>query len=375
MRVRHFVVAASLLALAVAPALAQGTGDRNARFGEWDSNGDGVLQKTEFRGHPGNFDAMDANHDRVLSREEFVSRYRMDDSNPTAVPPAPPVAPVVPVAPPAPPAAPDPFATVDLNHDGHVTPSEWRASPFNLAAADFVVYDANDDGRINREEHAQVANRTSRPSQFADRDLNNDGFLSRREWTNVEPVPFDRLDRDRDSRVSWEEYRDPSRASSARDTRFDDMDRNGDGRLSRREMGSDRDAFDRLDRNNDGEVTYAEYDHPAAEGNERARFDELDRNNDRSISRREWEGDGDAFDDLDANRDGRLTLSEYDDRREDYDDRRELETRFRSLDRNRDGWVTRNEWRDSSSDFNRLDRNRDGRLSTAELLPQRQLEP
>ena len=45
-------------------------------FRDRDKNHDGVLTLEEYGGHPGNFSAMDANGDRVLSRDEFVNRYR-----------------------------------------------------------------------------------------------------------------------------------------------------------------------------------------------------------------------------------------------------------------------------------------------------------
>lgn len=80
---------------------------REAKFREWDTNKDGVLELSEFRGHPGNFHAMDCNHDGVLSLEEFVNRYHCG-----AALPVPPAATAVPRAVPTP--APTPTPSIGL---------------------------------------------------------------------------------------------------------------------------------------------------------------------------------------------------------------------------------------------------------------------
>jgi Ca2+-binding EF-hand superfamily protein len=162
-------------------------------------------------------------------------------------------------------------------------------------------------------------------------------------------------------------------AQRARALRFQDLDVDRDGRVSRAEWkGSDR-AFDAYDRNGDGDLTRAEIRQARRNGGEAAddrlllddrdeasRFDGLDANNDNRISRGEWRDGPEAFDRLDENRDRVLTRAELTADATATD-------RFDALDVDRNGAVTRGEWIESAAAFSRLDANRDGRLTRQEL--------
>lgn len=160
--------------------------------------------------------------------------------------------------------------------------------------------------------------------------------------------------------------------------RFVEMDRNGDGTITRDEWrGSDR-SFRAHDWNGDErlsgnevrvggarETTEDDYDparRPQFRNWTERGFTNLDRNNDGRISRAEWYYDREAFVRADRDRDNALTKAEFlgtgvDDDRED---------RFEYLDANNNGRIERSEWHGSGDTFDWMDRNNDGTLSRAE---------
>jgi len=156
--------------------------------------------------------------------------------------------------------------------------------------------------------------------------------------------------------------------------RFQEMDTNRDGVITRDEWrGSDR-AFRNQDWNGDGVLSGDELRvgarrpprDVAGTSGRQDRFTALDTNGDGYISRSEWRGNGTVFNALDANGDGVLT-------------RREAigtnpagtngggEDAFARIDANGDGAITRGEWRWNTAAFDRLDLNRDGRVSREEF--------
>src|SRR4029453_11932280 len=91
------------------------------------------------------------------------------------------------------------------------------------------------------------------------------------------------------------------------------------------------------------------------------RFDYLDTNNDGRISRAEWHITAERFDALDDNRDGFLTRAEV---RGTSDPPPDL---FTSVDVNRDNRISRDEWHWSRPSFDSRDDNRDGFLTREEF--------
>jgi hypothetical protein len=151
--------------------------------------------------------------------------------------------------------------------------------------------------------------------------------------------------------------------------RFQGLDRNKDGIITRNEWRGNDPSFSNEDWNGDGVLSGDEV-HPGARrlgdllSSERsaARFRDLDRNKDGVIARNEWRGDRRAFDRLDTSRNGMLNRDEFFARKNDH------EGRFADLDRNNNGVIARNEWDDDRQAFDRLDANRDGVLRRDEFL-------
>lgn len=423
MRLESVIHLVAVFGLCAGAAAAQ---DRAARFVERDTNRDGVLTLHEYQstgGHPGNFRALDTNNDGVLSRGEFVNRAGgVEDDAVAEVKAAP-----------APVGAADPnvltkveFNKLDVNRDDVLTKVEWTGD-----ASTFRKLDINNDGYVSSAEYVAAAPLTgalggfgtgSADNRFLVKDRNRDGLLTRSEY-GVDSPPFDRVDRNDDGRVSYDEFLSQPAADS-RQARFDELDRNNDGVVSRGEWGREAGVFHLADRNGDGVVTVREYlNAPAGETSE-LRFEQLDLDSDGVIVRREWPAgesvaferadrndDGAvtrwefanagaaqapaelSFEDMDHNNDGvvsryewhadRATFVRMDRNRDEIITYREFQTplpvdtrtsRFQTLDRNRDRLITRAEWPSDRESFAILDRNRDGRLTTYEYLDARGLE-
>jgi Ca2+-binding EF-hand superfamily protein len=163
--------------------------------------------------------------------------------------------------------------------------------------------------------------------------------------------------------------------------RFQVMDANGDGAISRSEWRGSDQSFQRHDWNGDrvlsgNEVRLGASRDLGEEGNDydQARpefrnwtergFTNVDRNRDGRIARGEWFYDGEGFIRADRNGDGALTREEFLSGDVDVD----REDRFEYLDANRNGRIERTEWHASRDAFTWLDRNRDGALSRQEVV-------
>jgi Ca2+-binding EF-hand superfamily protein len=211
------------------------------------------------------------------------------------------------------------FQAMDTNNDGRITRDEWRGS-----AQSFRVHDWNSDGELSGEEirAGSARPRTGDPDytpnqyvlddwseqRFQSMDRNRDGRITRAEWY-YDVEGFLRADRNRDNVLTRAEFLNPD-FDDDRGDQFDYLDLNGNGRIEQNEWHGSRQAFQWLDRNRDGVLNRAEV--AGADLGSGDQFTSLDLNNDRSISLNEWQWSRASFDRLDTNNDGRLTRREFD---------------------------------------------------------------
>jgi len=215
------------------------------------------------------------------------------------------------------------FDSMDTNNDGVITKAEWRGTE-----RAFLNQDWNGDGRLSGQEVALGARR-------------NSNF----EEADHIPNRFERY-------VSWTQ------------AGFNNLDHNRDRRISSNEWHFDLETFRRVDRNRDGALDQTEFLGGEVDDVRDTSFDDLDWNNNGRVERSEWSGTPAVFTNLDRNRDGVLSRFEVvggiDTPNDTWDE-------FVSLDYNRNGSVARDEWHWSTVSFTRRDTNRDGMLSRQEF--------
>ena len=93
------------------------------------------------------------------------------------------------------------------------------------------------------------------------------------------------------------------------------------------------------------------------------RFQGMDRNRDGRITRSEWRGNSQSFRNQDWNNDGVLSGREV---RANARRVRNSNTGVEAIDRDRNGRIDRGEWMGTRDEFRRLDRNNDGYITSAE---------
>lgn len=157
------------------------------RFQELDRNGDRTITRDEWRGNDRSFRNQDWNGDGVLSGIELRIGAQRPPRNRDMVGTS---------------GRTNQFADLDRNGDGRLTRGEWLGS-----AAVFDALDANGDGVLTQLE-AVGTNAGTRNNEFTTADVNGDGVVARNEW-QWNPSAFDRLDANRDGRLTRDEFDNP----------------------------------------------------------------------------------------------------------------------------------------------------------------------
>jgi Ca2+-binding EF-hand superfamily protein len=195
------IAAASFAALAGVAgfALAQQDGAQERQHGlfQSDSNNDGTVTQSEFdASRTARFDALDANDDGQLTREEMRAgrgergehgrrgHHRRGGHRGMHL------------------------ERADANNDGNITREEFLAGPSQM----FARLDDNNDGVISADERPQRGERSERRGR-RHADANSDGQISQSEFAAMSASRFERLDSNDDGRVTREE------AESARSRR------------------------------------------------------------------------------------------------------------------------------------------------------------
>lgn len=247
---------AALLFLGVSTATAQVTSSQSeplrvpsqdGRFADMDTNRDGVIQRTEWRGSLQSFRVHDWNRDGMLSGDELrVGRWRQGTWEDVDY---------------------DPdrpgdffywnesaFTSLDRNRNGVIARNEW---PYDLET--FYRVDRNRDNRLSRTEFLGEANfDDDRDDRFEDLDLDNNGRIERSEWHGSQEA-FIWLDSNRNGWLSRAETTGNVNPNAATNADFRRIDMNNNGRITRDEWFWSRASFDQRDLNRDGMLTLREF--------------------------------------------------------------------------------------------------------------------
>lgn len=218
-----------------------------------DRNEDGKVTREEWTGTAEAFAQLDLDGNQVLDRR--------DRAEAEAAAPAP--APALPETAAYLPATEQLLRRFDKDRDELLSQRELRGQQFLLAALPFA--DADGDGALSAREldalAAAVARRVDerngrRPEPyrvpFDTWDQDRDGKVRQNEWQGPRAV-FDSIDLDRDAAVSREEIVRYERRVNGEDF-VERFDLDGDGKVSAEEFAGPPGAFRRADRNGDGRV-------------------------------------------------------------------------------------------------------------------------
>jgi hypothetical protein len=212
----------------------------------------------------------------------------------------------------------------------------------------FQALDKDRDGRITRAEW------DGNDRSFQNHDWNGDGVLSGNE---VRPGAH------RDTELADHQPNRFERNLNWTKANFTALDHNRDNRISANEWHYDFETFRRVDANRNDSLSLQEFLGEGVEDLRDTSFDDMDWNNNGRVERAEWHGGTAEFNRLDANRDGILSRYEVVGSQASFD----AYDQFQNLDFDRNGTLSRAEWHWSNASFAVRDRNRDGIISRQEF--------
>jgi EF hand len=238
------------------------TAQAQMRFQGMDTNKDGVITRSEWRGNDTSFRNQDWNGDGILSGDEVRTGARRQanwsqdwnrdgrvDNLDSQISQR--------------------FRGYDMNSDNRVGRSEWPGD-----ARLFTRLDTSRDGYLSIQEYTQgggfnLDSQGGAPYRFSNIDRNRDGWVTRNEW-NMGDADFNRLDVNRDNRISRYEFENDTAAyNDYRYTpaQFNTFDTNRDGWLTRPETRMTAVEFDRFDTNRDNRISRFEFENVATASN------------------------------------------------------------------------------------------------------------
>lgn len=203
------------------------------RWRAMDTNNDGRISRSEWRGNARAFANHDWNNDGVLSGDEVRPAAARGDR-------------------PGRDWTEERFIDLDRNRDGRLTRGEWQDD-----GASFERADRNGDNRLTRPEFLRAASAEEYASadRFEQLDVNGNGRIDRREWDGT-PDGFEWLDRNDDGSLSRAET--VGNDASPQDRTFRSLDVDRSGTIEMDEWPGTRNTFAVRDRNGDWRLTEEE---------------------------------------------------------------------------------------------------------------------
>ncbi len=285
------------------------------------------------------------------------------------------------------------FALRDVNNDGRLSHEEYYAPSVGTkwekdAKAASIKYDCNADGFLSLKEFAWTPNGTTNPQEhFSLLDSDKNSQVSLTEYLllcsgqkeNISRSIFLRRDSDADSVLSLKEFSVPlQKLPRTLQSRFAELDRDGDGKVSKKEYVSPhiggkweksatRESVS-YDLDQDGFLSLQEFVFtPASQLSPKQRFEYLDSNRDKKLSPKEYLiaysnssrrkiADRILFFQRDTDNDLFLSLSEY--LEQIASEKISNEDLFLALDENNDNFLALDEYLKRSSKEHRAPESR-----------------
>jgi EF hand len=216
------------------------------RFAAMDTNRDGIIQRSEWRGNDRSFANQDWNNDGELSGDEVrvgaqrnanweeadhvPNRYERYNSWTQAG-----------------------FTNLDHNRDRKITANEWH-----FDRETFRRVDRNNDGALDQAEFIGEDVDDARVDNFDELDWNNNGRVERNEWYGT-PAVFNSMDRNKDGVLSRFEVVGGVEGRNDTWDQFVSLDYDRNGSISRDEWHWSGASFGRYDTNRDNMLSRQEF--------------------------------------------------------------------------------------------------------------------